>query len=192
MFMFLSIVGFSAYYIVVYYRSLILEAFAEGRNVILFQDRIFKRFSQQIFAKGVKTSMMIAKCLLFTGFLAFINVILLGVGLSWYFEGTNYPLPMPYRIPMLTISEPWIYAINLIHQIMSAFAAISYCSICGSICLNVAFYGFVWNNITINLTQNVQEIIQESSFDHFCDLIMYIQARYRRFLKIDLKLPNNH
>lgn len=178
----MSIVSFGAYYIVQYYRLLIQKTFVEIRNDILFQDRIFKRFSHQIQAEAVKTSVLIAKSLLSVGFLAFVIVIFMGIGLSWYFEGTNYPLPMPYKIPMLEIGDRWTYAINLLHQIMSAFTAISYCSICGSTCLIIAFYGVVWNNITINLTQNFKEIIQESSFEHFCDLIMYIQTKYRRYL----------
>lgn len=171
--MYVSIVTGSIYanYILFRYRSFFCTSIIQNRELHRHRNLFIDRYCSVIVNKAAENSIRLGKILTGLCIFAMVSVLFLGTATTYFFQESEYPLPVPVFLYNIRPTEPIAYIINWITQTLTIVVAVdAYCGIVCCLLIN-AIYIIARFDAVIALTKAVQTITVEASFKEYCRLV---------------------
>lgn len=166
-------------YLLVRHRNFFCNSIIQCRSAHLSDNVFLERYCSGLIKLASQNSIMLAKILTGLCVFALVSLLIVGTATTFLFQEAEYPLPIPMFMFGVRPNNLVLYLINWIHQIFTIVVAVdAYCSIvcCGLI---IAVYILARFDAVLELTENINVIVNESSFKEFCRLAMDLMTEAR-------------
>lgn len=180
----IMVAGAYVNYLLTRFRKFFCERITICRSSHLMDNVFLERYTTELFKLASQNSILLAKVLTGLCVFALISLIFAGTATTYFFEESQYPLPFPMFLFGVRPSGLLLYLINWIHQTFAIVVAVdAYCSI---VCLALIFAVYILARFDaiMELTENVNAIVAESSFDEYCRLVVDLMIDVREYVNL--------